>query len=114
MTKQDTIHGKALQTLRQEHFGRKLSYRESAEILTALSGEAMQKSYVWYLEHKSRKCPTPVRLALESIELLYPKPKRYRLHYEVDAETYETIQSYLGEQDETFTRWMDKQEVPWE
>lgn len=106
-------HADAIKYLRNEHFGRTLSYREVAEVLSEECGETIPKSEPWNAEHRKYRCPKRVKDALISMGLL-ESGRRYRFFYEVGKEDYRRIKQWLENNDLTFTEWMRNQEAPWE
>lgn len=99
----------ALEHLRHSYLGKKLSYREMAELLTAHSGYHIHKSHVWNAMKRARRCPKRIRIGLENMDLLECKPRRWRFFYEVaDEEEYNKVKNWLDEQDidfKTITDW---------
>ena len=110
-----TQHMKALKYLREEYGGRKLSYREMAEVLTALTGEPIQKSSVWNAMNRPGKCPKIIRVGLEYADLLGHRPRRRRFFYNVGTIEHEEITEYLANTGMTFTECIRSLGVPpWE
>jgi len=103
----------ALEHLRKAYFGRKLSYREMAELLTAYSGREINKSHVWNARYRSKRCPKDIRAGLENIGLLQCRPKRWRFFFEVDEEEYSVIEQWLQVKNITFTQYMKERGGPW-
>ena len=103
----------ALEHLRTQYLGRRLSYREMAELLTAYSGRDIAKSHVWNTKHRSKRCPKDIRAGLENMGLLQCRPKRWRFFFEVDEEEYLVIENWLRIKDMTFTEYMRERGGPW-
>jgi hypothetical protein len=78
-----------------------------AEMLTAFSGVYIQKSNVWNAMKRAKKCPKPIRLALERMELMKCRPRRWRFFYETTEEEYRLIQAGLIRRNYSFTDWMN-------
>ena len=89
-----TSHVSAIKYLRDEYAGRKLTYREVAEILEEHCGESVYKSEAWNAEHRLYRCPAKIRTALVNMGLLSSR-KRWRFFYEVNEEEYQEIQRFL-------------------
>ncbi len=104
--KKHTSHVEALKYLRKEHLGRKLSYREMAEVLSANCGETIPKSEPWNAEHRQYKCPKRVKVALINMGLL-DSGRRYRFFYELDEESYKQLKRWLSNQDITFAEYIN-------
>lgn len=103
MTKAYTDYKDALEYLRDGYFDRVLSYREMAEILTSYCGHALSKSNVWNAQHRSKKCPKHIRVALFNMSLLNGKTRRYRFFYEVrNEEEYKKIMDHMKANDVDF------------
>ena len=111
-----TSHIKALEYMRDEQFGRTLTYKEMAEILSEHCGEQVYKSEPWNAIHRRYRCPAKVKLALINMGLLETR-RRYRFFYEVDEEKYRILQAWLDRHGfESFTDYMREEEgwLAWE